>query len=88
MAMQLKPGEKIVYYEGASLARLREKAKRQLDLVVTAADVAWRLALRGEVDLLQRRTDKGIQYFMVGRAAVDRHPVLPHQETEVKQRAA
>jgi hypothetical protein len=73
---KLRPGEKVVYYEGASLARTR--AKNPEDPQLEAADLAWRLALEGRVILAQRRTDKGtMAYLAIGRREIDRQPVLP-----------
>jgi len=83
----LAPGQSVVYFKGSSLARLR--AKRQPDPQVAAADAAFRLAVEGRVDLIQRRCESGFQYLAVGRHAVDRQPVQPHyQEIAVRRPAA
>ena len=51
---KLQPGSALVYFEGPEpLARLR--AKHPADPQVAAAAAAWRLALAGRVDLLQKR---------------------------------
>jgi hypothetical protein len=84
--VDLEPGSVLVYCETSSLARLG--AKHPEDPQIAAADAAWRLALEGRVDLLQRRSGNGIQYVLVGRYEVDRRPVLPALNVAEERRAA
>jgi hypothetical protein len=80
-------GDSAVYFEGASLARL--KAKDPANPQIAAAELAWRLAVAGRAILVQRRTDKGFQYLVIGRRTVDRQPVEPlRQEIAVRRTKA
>jgi hypothetical protein len=72
---KLQAGEAVIYAECRSLGRLR--VKHPTDPQVAAADAAWRLALAGRVDLMQRRVGDKFQYIAVKRWTVDRQPVQP-----------
>ena len=80
----LRPGQSVIYAETGSLARLR--VKEPGDPQVAAADLTWQAAVRGEVDLLQRRVGGGFQYLAIRRRQVDRQPAQPHyQEIAVRR---
>jgi hypothetical protein len=84
---KLRPGEAVVYFEGANLARQRVKDRE--DPQIAAADLAWDLALAGRVSLVQRRTDKGFEYIVIERSQPDRTPVLAHHaETAMRRTKA
>jgi hypothetical protein len=72
----LEPGQSFVYHtSGISLARDRGK-KRSAAIVL--ADEAWQAAVRGEVDLVQRRSGNGVvEYIAVKRRRRDPRPPLP-----------
>jgi hypothetical protein len=85
----LRPGEVVIYAKCGSLARLRASTKRQPDPQLEAANAAWQAALRGQIDLLQRRCESGFQYLAIGRRALDPQPVQPHyQEVEIRRTRA
>jgi hypothetical protein len=78
----LQPGSALIYFEGTSLARERGAA------INAAADLVWQAALRGEVDLMQRRVGNKIQYLVVKRRMTDPSPVQPVLPSQGVRRAA
>jgi hypothetical protein len=73
---KLLPGESVTYHSSRGLAHDRGGKKHAT--IVAAADEAWQAAVRGEVDLSQRRrSDGGIDYLARRRRKVDPRPVLP-----------
>jgi hypothetical protein len=68
----LEPGQRVTYFVGKNLPRARQAG------LVETADIVWQMALRGEVDLLQRRLPTGeIAYLAIKRRKVDAAPVRP-----------
>jgi hypothetical protein len=79
----LEPGQRVVYHVG-KLARARQVGQ------IAIADIVWQMALRGEVDLCQRRLSDGrFEYIATKRRRTDPHPALPHKtEPTVRRKAA
>jgi hypothetical protein len=79
----LQPGQATTYYTGSNLARAR------LTTQIELADAAWDAALRGEIDLSQRRLKDGrIAYLATRRRSVDRSPVKPAVTTQNYRKSA
>jgi hypothetical protein len=79
----LQPGQSVVYAMTKNLARARLTERLEL------ADAAWDAALRGEVDLSQRRLKDGrVAYLATRRRVVDRTPVKPAVTTQCYRKFA